>query len=78
MVAQDMAARAALGLKKYGFTVAENPLPLKEWLQHAYQESLDLPIYLKRALVEIEEKEEAKKRNEEERGWRINEEGRKA
>ena len=35
-------------------TVAAAPLPLREWLEHAYQEALDLPIYLKRAIEEID------------------------
>ena len=56
-VAEDIASRSAKGVKKYGVTVADNPLPLKEWLQHAYEESLDLPIYLKRAIREIEKQE---------------------
>jgi len=60
-VAEDIAVRSAKGLKKYGFTVADNPLPLKEWLQHAYEESLDLPIYLKRAIRELEMNEEGTK-----------------
>lgn len=53
-VASDIAARQRLGLKKYGISVEDNPLPLREWLEHAYQESLDLPIYLKRAIEEID------------------------
>ena len=56
-VAEDIAARSRKGVLKYGFTVAENPLPLRAWLQHAYEGSLDLPIYLKRAIVEMEQNE---------------------
>ncbi|MEI6731150.1 MAG: Lar family restriction alleviation protein [archaeon] len=51
----DIARRQAMGAKKYGTTVKENPLPLKEWLQHAYEEALDQAIYLKRAIAEIED-----------------------
>lgn len=54
MVAEDIARRQALGIAKYGTTAAENPLPLLEWLRHAYEESLDLPIYLRRAIAELE------------------------
>ena len=43
-----------MGIAKYGVTVAENPLKLKEWLQHAYEEALDQAIYLKRAIEEME------------------------
>lgn len=48
-VCADIARRQAHGIEKYGMTVAENPLPLSAWIQHAYEESLDLPVYLKRA-----------------------------
>ena len=55
LVIKDIAERQLMGVKKYGITVAENPLPLKQWLQHAYEESLDKAIYLKRAIQEITE-----------------------
>lgn len=54
MVCDDIANRQALGIQKYGTTVAENQLSLKEWLQHAYEEALDQAIYLKRAIQEID------------------------
>lgn len=47
-VCQDIAKRQAMGLKKYGTTVADNPLTKKQWIQHAYEEALDLAVYLKR------------------------------
>ena len=53
-VCADIAKRQQFGLNKYGTSVADNPLELRDWLQHAYEESLDLPIYLKRAIDEIE------------------------
>ena len=53
-VCDDIAARQALGQEKYGTSVEENPLSLREWLQHAYEESLDQAIYLKRAIEEID------------------------
>lgn len=53
-VCADIAARQQAGIKKYGTTVADNPLPLREWLQHAYEEALDLAVYLKRAIAKIE------------------------
>lgn len=42
-----------MGLIKYRTTVAENPLELREWLQHGYEEALDLAIYLKRAIDQL-------------------------
>lgn len=53
-VADDIFRRQELGLKKYGVTVADNPLPLREWLQHQYEELLDAAIYCKRAIEEID------------------------
>ncbi len=53
-VCEDIAERQAKGIAKYGTTVAENPLELKQWLQHAYEETLDKAIYLKRAICEID------------------------
>lgn len=52
-VCEDIARRQAFGLNKYGVTVANNPLSLSQWLQHAYEEALDQAIYLKRAMEEI-------------------------
>lgn len=54
-VCADIASRQTLGLQKYGVSVEDNPLPLVEWLQHAYEETLDKAIYLKRAIEEIKE-----------------------
>lgn len=53
-VCADIAQRQAKGIAKYGTTVADNPLPLRDWLQHAYEETLDKAIYLKRAIAEID------------------------
>jgi len=53
-VCLDIIARQKKGIEKYGTTVAQNPLSHKEWLQHAYEEALDMAIYLRRAIEEIE------------------------
>lgn len=53
-VCADIAQRQALGVRKYGTTVHDNPLPLRAWLQHAYEEALDLAVYLKRAIEQLE------------------------
>ena len=53
-VCNDIAERQQKGIAKYGVTVAENPLELREWLQHAYEETLDKAVYLKRAIAEME------------------------
>jgi len=49
-----IAQRQALGVKKYGMTVSDNPLGHKQWLQHALEEALDLAVYLQRAIEELE------------------------
>ena len=59
-VCRDIEARQKMGVEKYGMTVATNPAHLTEWLQHAYEESLDKAIYLKRAIAEITESEKPK------------------
>ena len=53
-VCLDIIARQQKGIEKYGTTVAQNPLSHKEWLQHAYEEALDMAIYLRRAIEEID------------------------
>jgi len=53
-VCADIKKRQEHGFEKYGMTVEKNPLTLKQWLQHAYEETLDQAIYLKRAMEEIE------------------------
>ncbi len=52
-VCADIAARQQIGIAKYKTTVQDNPLSLREWLQHAYEETLDQAIYLKRAISEV-------------------------
>lgn len=52
MVCDDIAKRQQVGIAKYGTTVAENPLSHIQWLQHAYEECLDMAVYLKRAMTE--------------------------
>ncbi|WP_440110295.1 hypothetical protein [Acidovorax sp. BL-A-41-H1] len=53
----DIGRRQQLGKSKYGTTVAENPLSLREWLNHAYEECLDQAVYLKRAIAELDAQE---------------------
>ncbi len=56
IVCADIASRQAMGIAKYGTTVADNPLELRAWLQHAYEETLDKAVYLRRAIAEIDSK----------------------
>ena len=54
IVCDDILRRQQLGLAKYGTTVANNPLKLREWLVHLYEESLDSCIYARRAIDQID------------------------
>ncbi len=53
-VCTDIAERQRMGIKKYGTTVRDNNLSLRQWLQHAYEECLDHAVYLKRSIQEID------------------------
>ena len=54
LVIEDIKRRQQLGLKKYGTSLANNPLSTREWLQHAYEECLDQAVYMKRLLQNID------------------------
>lgn len=53
-VCLDIIKRQQVGLKKYGTSVEDNPLTLRQWLQHAYEETLDKAVYLRRAIEELD------------------------
>lgn len=53
-VCADIARRQEMGIAKYGTQVARNPLTLRQWLQHAYEECLDQAIYLRRSMEELD------------------------
>ena len=53
-VRDDLLQRSQVGISKYGVNLARNDLSLRDWLQHAYEETLDQANYLKRAIVEID------------------------
>jgi hypothetical protein len=48
---KDLHEREARGLKEYGTTLDRTDLTKDEWLQHAYEEALDLALYLKKLLL---------------------------
>ena len=53
-VREDLLQRSRLGIAKYGVTLDRTDLNLRDWLQHAYEETLDQANYLKRAIVELD------------------------
>jgi len=46
-------------METYGTTLDRQDLTRSEWLQHAYEEALDLALYLKKLKIE----EDARKQN---------------
>ena len=53
-VCNDIARRQCQGIAKYGTTVAANPLELRAWLTHLYEELLDASVYTRRCIAEID------------------------
>lgn len=58
-VRADLLRRSELGIAKYGVTLDRKDLGLRDWLQHAYEETLDQANYLKRAIIEIDQRASA-------------------
>jgi hypothetical protein len=59
-IINDLFEREEKGLKEYLTTMDRTDLTELEWLQHAYEEALDLSIYLKK-LINIKTNENAKR-----------------
>ena len=59
-IIDDLLAREDKGIKEYGTTMDRSDLSEIEWLQHAYEEALDLSIYLKK-LIKIKKDANAKR-----------------
>jgi hypothetical protein len=59
-IIDDLLAREDKGIKEYGTTMDRSDLSEIDWLQHAYEESLDLSIYLKK-LIKIKKDANAKR-----------------
>ena len=51
-VCADLIRRSEVGQQTYGTTLARTDLTETEWIQHAYEEALDLACYLKRIMKE--------------------------
>lgn len=52
IVIAELKVREERGLSKYGTTMDRKDLTTKQWLQHAYEEALDLSLYLKKLIEE--------------------------
>jgi len=47
-VMNDLNERSKLGIQKYGTTLDRDDLNKADWAQHAYEECLDMALYLKK------------------------------
>ena len=59
-IIDDLIARQEKGKIEYGTTMDRTDLSELEWLQHAYEDALDLAIYLKK-IIKTRENENAKR-----------------
>lgn len=46
--------RSQVGIAKYGTTTDRDDLSLRDWLQHALEETLDKAVYLRAAIASID------------------------
>lgn len=51
--------RSMVGIKKYGVTTDRDDLGLRDWLQHALEETLDKAVYLRAAIRKLDENNQA-------------------
>lgn len=52
-IANLLKVRSETGIRKYGTTLDRTDLSIKEWLDHAIEEALDLAIYLTKIKKEL-------------------------
>jgi len=50
-VIEDMRQREAKGKKEYGTTMDRTDLSDTDWMDYAYEEALDLSLYLKKIIL---------------------------
>jgi hypothetical protein len=55
-VQDDMSRRSAVGFVKYGTTMDRKDKSMRDWIYEAYCEALDLSIYLKKIMNEMDSK----------------------
>ena len=56
-VMSDLNRRSIVGIKKYNTTISDANLTHLDYLQHAYEEALDMANYLKGAILKLKENE---------------------
>ena len=53
-VCKKIQQRADVGKKKYGVTMEEEVLSIREWLNHLQQELMDASVYIEKILGMVE------------------------
>lgn len=54
IVCEMIAIRQKFGLSKYGISVQNNPLTLRQWLRHQQDELADALVYCTRAIEQLD------------------------
>jgi len=57
-VCELIATRQAMGRAKYGVTVQDNPLTLRQWPVHQQEELADALVYATRAIEELDKQQD--------------------
>jgi hypothetical protein len=52
-IAHLLKNRSETGIRKYGTTLDRTDLEVKQWIDHAIEEALDLALYLERIKSEL-------------------------
>lgn len=52
-IAHLLKSRSETGIRKYGTTLDRTDLEVKQWIEHAIEEALDLALYLERIKSEL-------------------------
>jgi len=52
-IATLLKTRSETGIRKYGTTLDRTDLEIKQWIDHAIEEALDLALYLERIKSEL-------------------------
>ncbi len=52
-IAQLLKTRSETGIRKYGTTLDRTDLSIKQWIDHAIEESLDHALYLQKIKNEL-------------------------
>ena len=55
--------RSLVGISKYGTTLHENNLSLKQWLTHACEEAMDMALYMNKMILVLDKMDDDEKKS---------------